>query len=97
MIAFEKKALKHGVNVFDYGSAYKFNSDDESSDSIEYDDTEVFPFISNSTVIKSLNNLIKWCSYSKLFPTKHLRNLLTLRNDIIASDLKKKKKQNKQI
>ena len=49
------------------------------------------PVVSYSVAIESANNLIKWCQ--KRDTTKHLSNVLALRNEIVISSFKQPKKQ----
>ncbi|XP_053964250.1 jerky protein homolog-like [Anastrepha ludens] len=80
-------------DVLDDDPAHDLNSDDESSGSSEFDDREVLPVVSTSTAIESVNNLIKWCTYSESFSAKHTSNLLALRNEIVIAEPNKRKKQ----
>ncbi|XP_054729099.1 jerky protein homolog-like [Anastrepha obliqua] len=80
-------------DVLDDDPAHDLNSDDESSGSSEFDDREVLPVFSTSTAIESVNNLIKWCTYSESFSAKHTSNLLALRNEIVIAETNKRKKQ----
>ncbi|XP_036344810.1 jerky protein homolog-like [Rhagoletis pomonella] len=80
-------------DVLDDDPAHDLNSDDESSGSSEFDDREVLPVVSTSTAIESVNNLIKWCTYSESFSAKHTSNLLALRNEIVIAETNKRKKQ----
>ena len=54
-------------DMFDNKSEYVLSSDGDSSDSSEDDVVEVSQVVSNTTVIESVNNLIKWCNKSELF------------------------------
>ncbi|XP_053954530.1 jerky protein homolog-like [Anastrepha ludens] len=80
-------------DVLDDDPAHDLNSDDESSGSSEFDDREVLPVVFTSTAIESVNNLIKWYTYSESFSAKHTSNLLALRNEIVIAETNKRKKQ----
>ncbi|XP_049303745.1 jerky protein homolog-like [Bactrocera dorsalis] len=84
---------KWNEDEFEDRTGDDLSSDDEFSDSSEDDVVDDTPVISNVIAIESVNNLINWCNKSELSSSKHMANLLALRNDIVISDLKKPKKQ----
>lgn len=68
-------------------------SDDGVSDGSHPDVTDLSPVISHSEALQSVNNVIRWCKNSDMFSSKHMSNLLRIRNDIVVSNLNKSKKQ----
>ncbi|XP_050338198.1 jerky protein homolog-like [Bactrocera neohumeralis] len=84
---------KWNEDEFEDRTGDDLSSDDEFSDSSEDDVVDDTPVISNVIAIESVNNLINWCNKSELSSSKHMTNLLALRNDIVISDLKKPKNQ----
>lgn len=79
-------------DVFTGGSNAE-NSDEEASDSSDVDIVDITPAIPHSKVLEGINNVIKWCKTSDIFSSKHMSNLLDVRNDIVVSSLNKSKKQ----
>ena len=69
------------------------NSDEEAPDSSDVDIVDITPAITHSKVLEGINNVIKWCKTSDIFSSKHMSNLLDVRNVIVVSSLNKSKKQ----
>ena len=70
----------------------QYESDNEALDDSQSEDIDGTP-ITYSKALESVNNVIKWCNDSEIFSSKHMDNLLRIRNDIVVSNLNKSKKQ----
>lgn len=62
-------------------------SDEECVECSEPVDISTPPHFSYSIAVESVNNLIKWCQKNDIYSTKHMSNLLSIRTDIVHTQL----------